>query len=987
MVVLKNHRFLRVLALFLLSITIVSVPARKSSAQSSGGAISGQCVDVTSGAPLSGVSVHAALETDTTSGKHTFTNAQGKYRIKDLRAGKYKVTFSLLGYRGSASSIDVAAQPTTLDMPLAEEALHSEEVIISASRHEEKATSAPASVSVIPTSELREHVSATPTEILGSVPGMDLSHEGMAMSTYASRSMHSVFGSDILTMNDYHSMEVPSIGGFYGILMPQMNEDIDHIEVVRGPGSALYGPEAATGVVHFISKSPFTSQGTSISLAGGARGSVTEPTYSGFGKGPASGGDYASGSYFDGGFRHAQAIGDRFAFKISGHYLKADDWHMAADTSEAKAYDTAQAILATPNRKALYTSSQQDSLARIGNRNYGLEVYSFEARADAILSDDATLNLTGGLTKIVNDIAMTEDFGSAQIKNWSYDFVQARLNYKDLFFQVALNGNDTKDSYFLPTGGPIVNRSTTTVVQIQHQWSPMTNEKLTYGADYQSIHPISDATIWGPDDGHNNVSIIGGYLQSQTTLMDDALELVLAGRVDKHSYLSSAIFSPRAAAVYHINDQHLVRAMYNETYLFPSENDIFGDILFANDAFGFAGKGLPFVGPNIRYVTPYVSGMTFQHSSTDPTSYDMNTTLNLDPRIPGTLPASQALNVLWPVLMQVAGGDPRLAQLKPFLSLIPAPTSQQVPTFMAYLNLHPNASNPGQFVPVTNGQPLDIAPVKAQHATSLELDYQGSIASNFQFEIDAYQTHYDAIRASTVALTPNVFASTPQLQAYLDTTLLHGLESTGMRADSASLNAFLASNAIAGNLGQLPLGVVQPAGSQYAVTNQHIDDVLIGTRTYLESKVEFYGVDASFEEKASDDWSFNGSFSMLTKNYWYAGELNAADSGSQNPFALNMPKYRGSIGARYSGLTKGLSLELRDRWSDAFKMVDNYWVGDVGARHVLDLTVNYRMESWNNLMWTLSVTNVLNNLHQELIGAPQIGRLTVLRASYTLPSF
>jgi iron complex outermembrane receptor protein len=125
----------------------------------------------------------------------------------------------------------------------------------------------------------------------------------------------------------------------------------------------------------------------------------------------------------------------------------------------------------------------------------------------------------------------------------------------------------------------------------------------------------------------------------------------------------------------------------------------------------------------------------------------------------------------------------------------------------------------------------------------------------------------------------------------------------------------------------------------------------------------------------------------MNKNYWYAGELNPTDSTSQNPFALNMPKYRASVGVKYSGLARGLAVELRDRWSDAFPMYDNYWVGNVGARHVVDLTVNYRIESLNNLQLTLSVTNLLNNSHQEFVGAPYIGRIAMLRAAYTLPPF
>ncbi len=920
-----NHRLSRLAAS---CFVVVLVLLRVSAVQAQTGSLSGSITESASGAPMPGVTVHAVSASDTNIAHNTYTNAKGKFRFKEFPPGPCNVTFTILGYQTrSFGSKVVSGAETTLDAELVEEPLKSEDVVVTASRRAEKVTDAPASVTVVSSTELREHINSTPTEALANVPGMDVSHEGMAMSTYASRSMHSVFGSDILTMNDYHSMEVPSIGGFYGILMPQMTEDIDHIEIVRGPGSALYGPEAATGVVHFISKSPFASQGTNLSIAGGER------------------------SYLDGGVRYAQALSNTVAFKVSGHYLSATDWELADDPKEDTARKYAQLGLLSPT----LTSSQRDSLNRIGARDNKLEVYSFEARADAILSDNATLNITGGLTNIVNDMAMTEDFGDAQIKNWMYDFVQARVTYKDLFIQGAVNHNNTSGSYFLPTGAPIVNRSSTYVAQIQHRWDPMQNEKLTYGADYQAIRPISDSTIYGPDDGHANVSILGAYLQSQTSFFDNALELVLAGRLDKHSYLSNPIFSPRAALVYHLNDQHLLRAMYNETYLFPSENDMFADIIFSTDAYGFRGLPAPISSlptTNIRYVSPYVSGTHFVQNSDG--SYTVGSNV-----LGGVYNSNAAF---WAALMKFAAN----AAQQPLLALVPAPANPV--TYLAYLNL-----NTKQFVPAA--APIDVSAVQPQHQRSLEVDYQGALSKAFQYEIDGYQTHYTAIRASTTALTPNVFVDSAKTEQQLEAVFT---------ANNVP-NASAAAQQVAGQLYKLPWGVVHP--SDGSATEAHPEDLLIGTRNYLVNSVEFYGLDASMEARASDDWSFTGSLSWLSKNYWYASELNSTDSSSQNPFALNIPKYRASIAARYSGLTRGLSVELRDRWSDAFKMNDSYWIGDVGARHVLDLTVNYRIESWNNLMLTLSVTNLLNNVHQELIGAPFIGRLAVLRAAYTLPSF
>ncbi len=896
--------------------------------QSTVGILSGTVQDASDRSPLSGVSIHVTLHSDNPINRYTYSNAQGEFRFKDLFPGQYTVVFSVLGYISDSVRIDVSGSHLeTVHMQLHAQPLESQDVVVTASRHEEKETHSPASISVVTPAEVREQIAATPTDILKNVPGIDVAQEGIAMGTYASRSFHSVFGSDVLTMNDYHSLEVPAIGGFYGILLPQNMEDIDHVEVVRGPGSALYGPEAATGVVNFISKSPFASQGTNLSFAGGER-------------------DYVNAN-----FRNDEAIGDRFAFSISGRYLAANDWQVADDPKEDAAKLSADSI---QNVNHSLSSSQRDSLSRIGNRNYKLETYSFNAHAEAILSDEVTLHLQGGLTNIQNDIAMTEDFGDAQIKNWLYDFGQARLTYKDLFIQASINHDNTSGSYFLPTGAPIVDRSSTYAAQIQHRWDPASNEKLTYGADYEAIRPITESTIYGPDDGHANVNIFGAYLQSQTSVLDDHLELVLAGRFDKHSALTNPIFSPRAAAVYHLDEDNLFRAMYNVTYLFPSITDLYADLFYTTE------------GPyGVRYVSPYVSGTYFTPNADG--SYNMNTPLpafDSMPLVPSMMTTAQAQAKLWPIIMDLAAK----AANQPLLKIIPAPT--QNVSYLAYANVGANASSQ-PFIPVPNGTPLSISGVQPQHQQTYELDYQGSFSRSLQVEVDAYQTHYSVIRASTVALTPVVVFDSAKLYQYFSSEF-GNLESPDTVAK------------LAGELSKAPLGVVQANGG--AQNEAYPDDILVGTRSYLTNTINFYGIDVFGTYKANADWSFDGSFSWLNKNYWYGSELNPQDSTVQAPFALNLPKYRFSIGAKYSGLARGLNVELRDRWSDAFPMVDNYWIGNVGAWNVLDLTMNYTVESWNNLQFTLSVTNLLGNVHQEFVGAPYIGRLTVLRASYALPA-
>ena len=85
--------------------------------------------------------------------------------------------------------------------------------------------------------------------------------------------------------------------------LPTPDLDIERIEVVSGPGSALYGPNSADGVTHIITKSPLNSEGTEISLSAGEQ------------------------SLLSGSYRHAGSIDDMIGYKITGEYTQAEDWH------------------------------------------------------------------------------------------------------------------------------------------------------------------------------------------------------------------------------------------------------------------------------------------------------------------------------------------------------------------------------------------------------------------------------------------------------------------------------------------------------------------------------------------------------------------------------------------------------------------------------------------------------------------------------------
>jgi len=112
---------------------------------------------------------------------------------------------------------------------------------------------------------------------------------------------------------------------------------------------------------------------------------------------------------------------------------------------------------------------------------------------------------------------------------------------------------------------------------VQHGFSLGERQDFTYGLDFIYTNPITEGTINGKYEEDDQTTEFGAYLQSETSLTD-RLRLVLAGRVDTHSALPEAIFSPRAGLVFQPSETHAFRLTYNRAFSTPSSLNQFLDL-------------------------------------------------------------------------------------------------------------------------------------------------------------------------------------------------------------------------------------------------------------------------------------------------------------------------------------------------------------------------------------------------------------------------
>lgn len=258
--------------------------------------VSGKIVDDLTGAPLPGANV---ILVGTITG--TATDFDGNYELTSDAQPPYQIEISYTGYASQIVTVNSADE--VVNLSLVEQAFRGEEVIVSASRRQEKVQEAPASVSVLTTRKL----DATPnsTDVvrnLINVPGVQIQQQSANRINISARGGSGLFGTSVFPILDYRSLVAPGVGAFQSDQAGLIQLDVERIEVVRGAGSALYGPGVTQGVVHFITKSPIDRPGTSIELIGGEL------------------------STFGAGFRHGSKVSDKFGWKVAGQYRRGDEF-------------------------------------------------------------------------------------------------------------------------------------------------------------------------------------------------------------------------------------------------------------------------------------------------------------------------------------------------------------------------------------------------------------------------------------------------------------------------------------------------------------------------------------------------------------------------------------------------------------------------------------------------------------------------------------
>ena len=104
---------------------------------------------------------------------------------------------------------------------------------------------------------------------LAQAPGVDIVQSGINDFNINARGFNSSLNRRVLTLLDGRDLAIAFLGSQEWSSIPVSTADLGAMELVRGPGSALYGPNAFAGVLNMTTVSPRESQGAKVTVSGG----------------------------------------------------------------------------------------------------------------------------------------------------------------------------------------------------------------------------------------------------------------------------------------------------------------------------------------------------------------------------------------------------------------------------------------------------------------------------------------------------------------------------------------------------------------------------------------------------------------------------------------------------------------------------------------------------------------------------------------------
>ncbi len=468
-------------------------------------------------------SVHIQLKHGAQIERETTSSDTGTFHFDNVLPGAYSLVLTATGQPQPESfSIDVAPDQTCTfnkTIPWHANPLVSIDVY-SVSRTPEPIENAPAAVTLIGEDQIKlTGVSGQVPNVLASVPGAELTQSGLFDYNFNLRGFNTPLNRRIQTSIDDRTPEIPLLGYQEWSSIALLTDDLQSIEVVSGPSSAVYGANAFNGVVALRTKAARESLGGTVRFTFGQLNTERVEARTAFG------------------------LGGGWYLKFVGGYHGSNDFSRSRNITVEYPGLPKEAIPIPENRVHLGMGGATIEKYFSGGKSLILEA------GGETLSGVVFLTPTG---RVQSDNVRSWSRAQAQIPQWTFDF--------------SSNTRNAPTTPAFGSGAPITEEDTSFKVDAQNHEKWGSHATFTGGVSYghERVNTAGpgglQTLLFAPEHADH-----GDFFAELNYSLTDSLSLSLAGDIAA-STLHSIQYSPRVALIYKLSPTQSLRATYNHAF-------------------------------------------------------------------------------------------------------------------------------------------------------------------------------------------------------------------------------------------------------------------------------------------------------------------------------------------------------------------------------------------------------------------------------------
>jgi iron complex outermembrane receptor protein len=432
-------------------------------------------------------------------------------------------------FTAAASAADLA------DLSL-EELMNVE--ITSAARHPQRISQAAAAVTVISQDDIRRSGLTSIPELLRLSPGLQVARINANAWAIGSRGFNDLFQNKLLVLMDGRTLYNPSFSGVFWEAQDYLLEDLERIEVIRGPGATLWGANAVNGVINVTTKTARDTQGWFVT-------------------------GHASNLERIGGIRYGGRIDDDTHYRVYTKYRTTDDFHDPA----------------SPGGQAFDGWDDVRGGFRIDRR---------ASAADTLTLQGDAFSQRLGQTRKAPALAPPFTVPTQEVANAGGGYLLARWTH------VA-----SPDSDFILQGyydryqrhEPILGYDQDTWdVDFQHRFRLGRRQEVVWGAGFRYLVDRFEGLtpVLRTDTSHQDHYVASAFVQDDVTIVPDRLHLILGSKFEQNSHTGFEV-QPNLRVLWTPDDRQTVWGSVSRATRTPSRFEETADLTVATFPTGPTG--------------------------------------------------------------------------------------------------------------------------------------------------------------------------------------------------------------------------------------------------------------------------------------------------------------------------------------------------------------------------------------------------------------